>query len=571
MSNSSRFLRLRPPLSLLPLSVLPSYHWFRCVILMTTLVLTAGGVSFAEGPGQADFDEAVAKKLSAKSAADLEQVIDLLESALTKGLDETDSAFAKEMLGAASLQRGQELARRLLSAGNNPVAMNRVRATALESLEKAVTNDPKLTDAYLLIARLNVLPGGNRKRAIEAATSAVDALEGKPKELSEALLLRSLLREDPVQRRADLDRAIELAPDNVQAWQARASHLLQTGETEGAVADLKKLIESQPDNVVWVKTAAEVLFNLQRADEAMEVIGKGIERFKDGSLYRMRAVIRQQQDKDEEALADLDEAIKLDEKDAASRLMRAEMLLQKDDVSGAKRDVEAAMNDQPNSLQGVLMRSLIAAQEGRLQDAINDMKLLVRFAPDNAAFALQLASYYQMDNRPRQCIETLNPIISADGDNWRALRLRGDARLSIGAHQEAIADYKEAVKHVKDDEDGSGVLNNLAWVLATSPEDSIRDGAAALEFAKQAAEKSEYKQAHILSTLAAAYAESGNFDEARKWAEKAVEVGKAEENEQVDQLQQELESYKKNEPWREKQETKENKAPLVQPKDIIDT
>jgi tetratricopeptide (TPR) repeat protein len=100
----------------------------------------------------------------------------------------------------------------------------------------------------------------------------------------------------------------------------------------------------------------------------------------------------------------------------------------------------------------------------------------------------------------------------------------------------------------------SGLLNNLAWVLATSPEDELRDGQRALELATKACELTDYEEAHILSTLASTYAELGDFDTAVKWSEKAVEAG---EGETKNQLKEELESYREQKPWREKQETKE--------------
>jgi hypothetical protein len=64
----------------------------------------------------------------------------------------------------------------------------------------------------------------------------------------------------------------------------------------------------------------------------------------------------------------------------------------------------------------------------------------------------------------------------------------------------------------------------------------------------------EYKESHILSTLASSYAESGDWENAVKWSEKALELGEGEIREQ---LAQELESYKNKKPWREKQDVKE--------------
>ena len=95
----------------------------------------------------------------------------------------------------------------------------------------------------------------------------------------------------------------------------------------------------------------------------------------------------------------------------------------------------------------------------------------------------------------------------------------------------------------------AGLLNNLAWVLSTSTKEEVRDGNRAVELATEASELTDYKQAFILSTLASGYAENGDFETARKWAAKAVEL--SESDEQREGIQDELERYKENKAWRE--------------------
>ena len=131
-------------------------------------------------------------------------------------------------------------------------------------------------------------------------------------------------------------------------------------------------------------------------------------------------------------------------------------------------------------------------------------------------------------------------------ENWLFLRGRGDALLSMGKRAEAIADFEKAAAQQPK---GKDVLNNLAWLLATAPEDKLRDGKRAVTLATQACELTDYKEAYILSTLAAAYAETGDFDNAVKWSSKAVELGK--DKEHADALKKELASYQAHKPWRE--------------------
>ena len=72
-----------------------------------------------------------------------------------------------------------------------------------------------------------------------------------------------------------------------------------------------------------------------------------------------------------------------------------------------------------------------------------------------------------------------------------------------------------------DNPDSKETLNNLAWILATGPDAKSRNGALAVELAKRACERSHYRETIPVSTLAAAYAEAGRFDEAIATAQKA--------------------------------------------------
>lgn len=541
------------------------------LLLLSLTAATASAQSDPDGQGQADLDQAMVTRLDATTLDDLNKVGELLKSALAKGLDKENQGFAKQMLAGVALEQGKAIAQQMF---RQPQARNlgQLRSEALKYLETAVDNDPKLAEAQSLIARLHALPGGDRQRALKAAGAAVDALGEDPQLQSDAYMLRALMQTDQDARLKDVNKAIEVNSDNVEAYQARSQLYFQQQKFDEAVADLQHVLKVDPTNTAVTATAVKALAELKRLDDAKVILDEGLEAKPDASLYQLRAAIFRSEDKIDEAIADLNKAIELQPRDPASLFARAEIFLSRDDTDAARRDLDKAMELNPGSVQGVLLRAYLSAEEGRLPDAINDMKLLVLNFPDNATWAIQLASFYQMDNRPRKAIDVTTDVIRREPGNWRALRIRADTRLSVGEHKEAIADYEAALKaEIEIDESKAGILNNLAWVMATSPQDEVRNGARSLEMAEQAAKLTEYKQAHILSTLAAAYAESGDFDKALEWSQKAVELGKEDGHDQLKQLQEETESYKNKKPWREEQNVEENKAPIFSADDIIDT
>ncbi|WP_315857280.1 tetratricopeptide repeat protein [Rhodopirellula halodulae] len=535
-------------------------------------------------PGQADLDEAVLKRIDAESNEDLEAVASLIESALAKGLDEENQSFAKKMLGSIQLQRGQGLAAAMTRMRGRRALQ--LRDEAIRVLEQAIINDPALAEAHMMIARLNLLPDGDKDRIAEATSAAIELLEDDPKERSTAYLLRAVTQDKIADQLADLSQAIELDPTNAEAVRQRAGLRLQEGKFDEAVEDLQKVLELDPTNEQIAAATVQQLVEMGRADDAIELLSKTIQAQPSEGLYRLRALLFTNMDREEEALADLNKALAMQPKDPIALLQRAEIALRRDDVKDAKRDLDAAIDLAPQVEQldqAIVVRCFIAVEEGRMADAINDMKLLIDRSPDDVYRQLQLANLYLQDDRPRQAIDMLSGVLDRDPNNASVLRSRGDAYLAVGDHAEAIADYEKALTNLDEDNEGDAiilpsVLNNLAWVLATSPKDDVRNGARSLELGLRAVELTKEEEAHILSTLAAGYAETGDFENARKWSEKAVEAAKKEieegadeESVQINQLQEELDSYKSEKPWREKQDTEENQVPLLSPDDLIDT
>jgi tetratricopeptide (TPR) repeat protein/peroxiredoxin len=95
------------------------------------------------------------------------------------------------------------------------------------------------------------------------------------------------------------------------------------------------------------------------------------------------------------------------------------------------------------------------------------------------------------------------------------------------------------------------VANNLAWLLATTPDDQLRNGPRAIELATRAVELTKRQIPEILGTLAAAQAETGNFDQAQATIAEAIELASAANKaDVVRELQQKAELYRSGSPYR---------------------
>jgi hypothetical protein len=103
------------------------------------------------------------------------------------------------------------------------------------------------------------------------------------------------------------------------------------------------------------------------------------------------------------------------------------------------------------------------------------------------------------------------------------------------------------------------VLRQTAWVLATSPDASLRDGAQAVALAERAARLAGAEQPAILDTLAAAYAEAGRFSEAVQAATRSLELARKQDNPgMVGAMEARLVLYRAGTPFRDSRRTRSN-------------
>ena len=344
---------------------------------------------------------------------------------------------------------------------------------------------------------------------------------------------------------ADCTEAIRLDRKLADAYQRRGTVYEEKGDCEKAIADYAKAIRLDP---------------------------------KDGTAYYGRArayVIKGDYDK---AIADCSEAIRLDPKNALARTGRAGAYVSKGDYEKAIADSTEALRLDAKCVWAYCDRGWAFGAKGEYDQAIADYTEAIRLDANFVPAYGNRGSAYGSKGEYDKAIADYTEVIRLDAKSAGAYTGRGSAHFGKGDLDKAIADYVEAIRlspksaethlergyvyemnrdfekavadyteTVRLDPQSLDAHNALAWLLATCPEPAVRDGRRALDHAQKAVALA--KDANTLDTLAAAWAECGDFEAASRWQSKAIELEPSAD--QLEEFQERLGLYEERTPYRE--------------------
>ena len=166
---------------------------------------------------------------------------------------------------------------------------------------------------------------------------------------------------------------------------------------------------------------------------------------------------------------------------------------------------------------------------GDLDGAIAYYSACLAVSPNQAEAQYNLASALFRTGRMDEAIVHYQKVLELSPENADARANLGSVFLAKGRVRDAIAQYRDALRIAPDN---VAAQSNLAWLLATAADPSLRNGSEAVLLAERAESESSRSENHaiVLRILAAAYAETGRFVEAKKTAEQALQAAEIQGN-----------------------------------------
>jgi len=304
-----------------------------------------------------------------------------------------------------------------------------------------------------------------------------------------------------------------------------AAYLQRTGSYEASAAKWRKVLELSPDDEVANRNLGTVLLITGRPRESGDYSRKASE-------IRLRA------------------AVEADPANARGFNDLGALLAQTGRVEEAVAQFEKAVALKPDFAAARANLGGALAKLGKLDEALAQLRKALELDAGYAPAHYNLGLVLSQRGDAQGAIREWRSALDLDPKYAEAHASLADALYAQGRTAEALAHWRDCIELQPND---APALLRAAWVLATSPDAALRNGAEALAFAVRAVELSGGKDARTLDALAAAYAEKGRFADAALTARRAQALA-ARENQPAlaDEIGIRIALYEADRPFRER-------------------
>jgi tetratricopeptide (TPR) repeat protein len=336
---------------------------------------------------------------------------------------------------------------------------------------------------------------------------------------AELLLARMAMRDGAIDvAETRVRRAIELDPANPSAWNNLAVVMEAKGKTAEAADAYAEAARLDPDSIGRRFTLARLYQRLGRDEDAAAELRAVLERAPDFVEGRAElATILARQGRYQEAELEAREALAADPGASAARWRLVDVLEHQGKAAEARRELETLVTTSPDFAAAQFKLGGLLAEEGDAQGAIDRFERAVELDPDLVEAHQNLAILYGRRGDFVAAVRHQERAVDLGPESAEARLTLATARILAGDTAAARRDLEVALaKHPSDPR----IADTLARVLATAPEDSVRDGAMAADIASKLIDA--VPSTHHAQTMAMALAELGRFEDAARLEEQAI-------------------------------------------------
>jgi protein O-mannosyl-transferase len=194
------------------------------------------------------------------------------------------------------------------------------------------------------------------------------------------------------------------------------------------------------------------------------------------------------------------------------------------DSAGALTNYQEALTLDAADIPSLIGEGRTLSSLGRSDEALRCYLNALQQAPTNNTARYHLGLEYLKRGELGQAVAMLKQVIGTGPESAPPHLYLASALQKQHETGEALEHYREAIRI---DPTLPAARNNLAWILATHPQAEFRNGREAVRLAQAACEQTQYHETVLVGTLAAAYAEAGQFDQAAATAQKACDLAAA--------------------------------------------
>jgi len=320
---------------------------------------------------------------------------------------------------------------------------------AIAAAEKALVLDAKMAEAVNTLASAYD-SAGNSERALELYARAIEVnSEYVAPHVNRCYVLAMLGRKD--EARKDIEKIIEIAPDEPEYRGWAAECYLYTGDLDRAIEQYAKALEMDNTDATLHAKRAWALGSVGKREEAIAECAKAVEIEPDSAAVHVHVgYALMGLGMLDEAMDHFTRAIELDPELPSGYYWRATVLSQQDDSALERgrilRDLNKAIGIDPTYAVAYVARGDFYARRGKLEKALDDLNMAIKLAPRyDWAYGCR-AAVYEQQGETGAAIADLDKAIECNANYAWAYWKRGALRARLGEDEGAIQDLRKAVE-----------------------------------------------------------------------------------------------------------------------------